>query len=79
MIPEGDGTSLYIRPFIFGTDSALGVHPSHTYKFIVILSPVGSYYAGGLAPVKIWVESEYVRAVRGGIGAAKQLVTMQQA
>lgn len=70
-IPEGEGTSLYIRPFIFGTDNALGVHPSKTYKFIVILSPVGSYYAGGLAPVKIWVESEYVRAVRGGIGAAK--------
>jgi len=70
-IPEGDGTSLYIRPFIFGTDNALGVHPSNTYKFIVILSPVGSYYAGGLTPVKIWVESEYVRAVRGGIGFAK--------
>lgn len=70
-IPEGKGTSLYIRPFVFGTDNALGVHPSHTYKFIVILSPVGSYYAGGLDPVKIWVESEYVRAVRGGIGAAK--------
>ncbi len=70
-IPDGDGTSLYIRPFIFGTDNALGVHPSHTYKFIVILSPVGSYYASGLAPVKIWVESEYVRAVRGGIGFAK--------
>ena len=70
-IPEGEGTSLYIRPFVFGTDNALGVHPSHTYKFIVILSPVGSYYAGGLSPVKIWVESEYVRAVRGGIGAAK--------
>ena len=70
-IPEGEGTSLYIRPFIFGTDPALGVHPSHTYKFVVILSPVGSYYAGGLAPVKIWVESEYVRAVRGGFGFAK--------
>lgn len=70
-IPEGEGTSLYIRPFIFGTDQALGVHPSHTYKFIVILSPVGSYYASGLAPVKIWVESEYVRAVRGGVGFAK--------
>ncbi len=70
-IPEGEGTSLYIRPFIIGTDNALGVHPSKTYKFIVILSPVGSYYAGGLAPVKIWVESEYVRAVRGGVGAAK--------
>lgn len=70
-IPEGEGTSLYIRPFVFGTDNALGVHPSHTYKFIVILSPVGSYYEGGLDPVKIWVESEYVRAVRGGIGFAK--------
>ena len=70
-IPEGEGTSLYIRPFVFGTDPALGVHPSHTYKFIIILSPVGSYYAGGLAPVKIWVESEYVRAVRGGIGFSK--------
>ena len=70
-IPDGDGTSLYIRPFVIGTDNALGVHPSKTYKFIVILSPVGSYYAGGLAPVKIWVESEYVRAVRGGIGYAK--------
>lgn len=70
-IPEGEGTSLYIRPLVFGTDNALGVHPSHTYKFIVILSPVGSYYEGGLAPVKIWVESEYVRAVRGGIGFAK--------
>ncbi len=70
-IPDGEGTSLYIRPFIIGTDNALGVHPSKTYKFIVILSPVGSYYAGGLAPVKIWVESEYVRAVRGGVGAAK--------
>ena len=70
-IPDGDGTSLYIRPFIFGTDSALGVHPSKTYKFVVILSPVGSYYAGGLAPVKIWVENEFVRAVRGGMGFAK--------
>ena len=70
-IPEGEGTSLYIRPFIFGTDNALGVHPSNTYKFVIILSPVGSYYKDGLAPVKIWVEDEYVRAVRGGIGYAK--------
>ena len=70
-IPDGDGTSLYIRPFVFGTDAALGVHPSHTYKFVVILSPVGSYYESGLAPVKIWVESAYVRAVRGGVGFAK--------
>lgn len=70
-IPEGEGTSLYIRPFIFGTDNALGVHPSKTYKFIVILSPVGSYYKDGLAPVKIWVEDDYVRAVKGGMGFAK--------
>lgn len=70
-IPEGEGTSLYIRPFIFATDSALGVHPAKTYKFVVILSPVGSYYKDGLAPVKIWVEDDYVRAVRGGMGYAK--------
>ena len=70
-IPEGEGTSLYIRPFIFGTDNMLGVHPSKTYKFMVILSPVGSYYKDGLAPVKIWVEDDYVRAVKGGMGFAK--------
>ena len=70
-VPHSEGTSLYIRPFIFGTDNALGVHPSNTYKFVIILSPVGSYYKDGLAPVKIWVEDEYVRAVRGGIGYAK--------
>ena len=70
-IPGGEGTSLYIRPFIIATDNALGVHPSHTYKFIVIMSPVGAYYPEGLNPVKIYVEDEYVRAVRGGIGFAK--------
>lgn len=70
-IPTQPGTSLYIRPFIIATDPFLGVHPSHTYKFIIILSPSGSYYAGGLAPVKICVEDEYVRAVKGGTGFAK--------
>ncbi len=70
-IPEGNGTSLYIRPFIFATDPQVGVHPSKTYKFFVILSPVGAYYKEGLNPVKIYVEDEYVRAVRGGIGFAK--------
>ena len=70
-IPTEPGTSLYIRPFIIATDPFLGVHPSHTYKFIIILSPSGSYYAGGLAPVKICVEDEYVRAVKGGTGYAK--------
>ena len=70
-VPSGEGTSLYIRPFVIATDPMLGVHPSHTYKFMIILSPVGSYYAGGLDPVKIFVEREYVRAVKGGTGQAK--------
>ena len=59
-VPTEKGTSLYIRPFIIATDPFLGVHPSKTYKFIIILSPVGSYYAAGLDPVKICVEDEYV-------------------
>lgn len=70
-VPSGEGTSLYIRPFVIATDPTLGVHPAHTYKFIIILSPVGSYYAGGLDPVKIFVEKEYVRAVKGGTGQSK--------
>lgn len=70
-IPIGEGTSLYVRPFIFGCDVSLGVHPASHYLFAIILSPVGSYYASGLAPVKIYVEPKYVRAVRGGIGYAK--------
>ncbi len=70
-VPEGDGNSLYIRPFIIATDPYLGVRPSLTYKFMIILSPVGAYYKEGINPVKIWVEKEYVRAVRGGTGFAK--------
>ncbi|MGI6018364.1 MAG: branched-chain amino acid aminotransferase [Marvinbryantia sp.] len=70
-IPSRPGTSLYIRPFVIATDPFLGVRPSDTYKFIIILSPVGAYYPEGLDPVKIWIEDEYVRAVRGGIGEAK--------
>lgn len=70
-IPTAEGTSLYIRPFIIATDAALGVHPSPQYLLIVILSPVGAYYPEGLKPVRINVESEYVRAVRGGTGFAK--------
>ncbi|WP_276929186.1 branched-chain amino acid aminotransferase [Herbinix luporum] len=70
-IPTKEGTSLYIRPFIIATDPFLGVRPSHTYKFMIILSPVGPYYPEGLNPVKIWIEDEYVRAVKGGIGEAK--------
>ena len=70
-IPEREGTSLYIRPFIIATDPFLGVRPSNTYKFMVILSPVGAYYPEGLNPVKIWIEDDYVRAVKGGVGEAK--------
>lgn len=70
-IPSAPGTSLYIRPFIIATDEFLGVAPSKTYLFIVILSPSGAYYESGLAPVGIWIEDEYVRAVRGGMGFAK--------
>ena len=70
-IPTEENTSLYIRPFVIATDAHLGVRPSKTYKFIIILSPVGSYYPDGLKPVKIYVEDKYVRAVKGGIGFAK--------
>jgi len=70
-IPDQPGTSLYIRPFMFGNDESLGVHAVHNATFVIILSPVGSYYAEGLNPVKIIIESEDVRAVRGGTGYAK--------
>ena len=70
-IPTDPGTSLYIRPFVIATDDFLGVAPSKTYLFIIILSPSGAYYESGLEPVGIWIEDEYVRAVRGGIGFAK--------
>ncbi len=70
-VPSDMGTSLYIRPFIIATDPYLGVAPSKTYLFMIILSPSGAYYASGLSPVGIWIEDEYVRAVRGGMGFAK--------
>jgi len=70
-IPTTEGTSLYIRPTIIATDPFLGVRASHTYRFFIILSPVGSYYAAGFNPVKIWVSTEHVRAVRGGVGEFK--------
>ncbi len=70
-IPSSPGTSLYIRPTIIATDPFLGVHPSHTYIFYIILSPVGAYYENGLAPTKIYIETEYVRSVKGGTGYVK--------
>ena len=70
-IPNESGTSLYIRPFIIATDPYLGVSSSKSFQFIMIMSPVGSYYKEGIKPVKILVEQHYVRAVVGGTGGAK--------
>ncbi|KJS87457.1 MAG: branched-chain amino acid aminotransferase [Peptococcaceae bacterium BICA1-8] len=72
-IPEEEGTSLYIRPYIIATEAFLGVRPALEYKLYIILSPVGAYYPEGLKPVKILVEENYVRAVRGGLGEAKTM------
>lgn len=70
-IPNAPGTSLYIRPFIIATEPCLGVASSQNFQFIIIMSPVGSYYKEGIKPVKILVEQQYVRAVAGGTGEAK--------
>ncbi len=67
-IPKKHDYSLYIRPFMFSTDQALGVRPSLTYKFMIILSPTGPYYS---QPMRIYAEEKYVRAVPGGVGFAK--------
>ena len=70
-VPHSDGTSLYIRPFVIGLDPTLGVHTSHHCQYIVIVCPVGAYYPEGLNPVKIYIEDQDVRAVKGGTGMAK--------
>jgi len=72
-VPHAPGTSLYIRPTIYAADPFLGVRASHTYRFFIILSPVGAYYAEGFNPVKILVEQFHVRAVPGGVGEAKTI------
>ena len=69
--PSAEGTSLYLRPFMYGNDESLGVHAVHNATYAIIASPVGSYYAEGINPVKIMIEDEDVRAVRGGTGYAK--------
>ncbi len=69
--PSAEGTSLYLRPFMFGNDESLGVHAVHNATYVIIASPVGSYYKEGINPVKIMIEDEDVRAVRGGTGYAK--------
>ena len=70
-IPKSSGTTLYIRPFVIGLDPKLSVNASAHYYFIILASPSGAYYAHGINPVSIWVEDEYVRAVRGGVGFTK--------
>ena len=70
-VPKSFGTSLYLRPFMFGNDEALGVHAVKNATFMVIASPSGSYYKEGINPVGIMIESEDVRTVRGGTGYAK--------
>ena len=67
-VPEKEGCSLYIRPFMFATDEYVGVSPSTTYKFIIFNCPVGSYYS---KPLRVRVETEYIRAAKGGVGFAK--------
>ncbi|MBE7023347.1 MAG: branched-chain amino acid aminotransferase [Clostridia bacterium] len=69
--PSAPGTSLYLRPFMYGNDETLGVHAVHNARFMIIASPVGSYYKEGINPVKIMIEDQDVRAVRGGTGYAK--------
>ncbi len=70
-VPAEDGSSLYIRPFVIGNESRLGVKDADNYMYMVLLSPSGAYYPEGLKPVKIYVEEQFVRAVRGGVGFAK--------
>ena len=70
-VPSEEGTSLYIRPFMIATDVGLGVHASDSYLFCILTCPVGSYYPEGINPIKILIEDQDVRAVRGGTGYAK--------
>ncbi|MFC0559734.1 branched-chain amino acid aminotransferase [Halalkalibacter alkalisediminis] len=70
-VPALEGNSLYIRPFIIATEPNINLTPANSYQFMMILSPVGSYYKEGIKPVGIYVEDEYTRAVKGGTGTAK--------
>ena len=69
--PAGGEESLYLRPFIIATEPGLGVRPASEYRYLVIGSPAGAYFKGGIKPVSVWLSTEYVRASPGGTGAAK--------
>jgi branched-chain amino acid aminotransferase len=70
-VPEDREKSLYLRPFMFSTEVGLGVRPADEYLFLLIASPAGAYFAGGVHPVSVWLTEDYVRAVPGGTGEAK--------
>lgn len=70
-VPNGEGQSLYLRPFMIATEEFLGVRPARNFSFHVIASPAGNYFGGELKPVSIWVSREFARAGEGGTGAAK--------
>ncbi|MFH8752774.1 branched-chain amino acid aminotransferase [Streptomyces rimosus] len=70
-VPASGEESLYLRPFMIASEVGLGVRPANEYLFIIIASPAGAYFTGGVKPVSVWLSQEYVRAVRGGTGAAK--------
>ncbi|MFE0627515.1 branched-chain amino acid aminotransferase [Streptomyces sp. NPDC058864] len=70
-VPSQGEQSLYLRPFMFATEVGLGVKPANEYLFMVIASPAGAYFPGGVKPVSVWLSEEYVRAAPGGTGAAK--------
>ena len=70
-VPDGGEKSLYIRPFMFASEVFLGVRPAQHVTFMVIASPAGAYFKGGMKPVTLWLTEEYTRAGRGGMGAAK--------
>jgi branched-chain amino acid aminotransferase len=70
-VPEQGEASLYLRPFMIATEVGLGVRPANEYLFLLIASPAGAYFSGGIKPVSVWLSEEYVRAAPGGTGAAK--------
>jgi branched-chain amino acid aminotransferase len=70
-VPEQDEESLYLRPFMFATEVGLGVRPANSFAYMLLASPAGSYFPRGVAPVKVWLSTEYTRAAPGGTGEAK--------
>jgi branched-chain amino acid aminotransferase len=70
-VPAQDEESLYLRPFMFATEVGLGVRPANSFAYMLLASPAGSYFRGGVAPVRVWLSTEYTRAAPGGTGEAK--------